>query len=40
LTTLCWHHHHVVVHLRGYTLDPASPPQRRRLLRPLANGPP
>ncbi len=33
LTTLCWYHHHVVVHGHGYQLDPTSPPQRRRFLR-------
>ncbi len=35
LTTLCWYHHHVVIHGRGYRIDPNSPPQRRRFLRPL-----
>ncbi|MDP8958147.1 MAG: hypothetical protein M3N51_02875 [Actinomycetota bacterium] len=30
LTTLCWFHHHVVVHGMGYRIDPGSPPQRRR----------
>ncbi len=34
LTLLCWYHHHVVVHGYGYRIDPDSPPQRRRLLRP------
>ena len=38
LATLCWFHHHVVVHGSGYRLDPDSPPQRRKLLRP-AKGP-
>jgi hypothetical protein len=33
LTTLCWFHHHVVVHRLGYRLDPHSPPGRRRFLR-------
>jgi hypothetical protein len=37
LTTLCWYHHHVVVHGRGFRIDPSSPPQRRRFLRPLAD---
>ncbi len=34
LTTLCWYHHHVVVHGRGYSIDPNSPAHRRRFLRP------
>jgi len=38
LTTLCWYHHHVVIHGRGFRLDPESPPGRRRFLRP-APGP-
>ncbi len=33
LTTLCWFHHHVVVHQRGYEIDPQSPPGRRRFRR-------
>lgn len=37
LTTLCWYHHHVVVHGRGFRIDPTSPPQRRRFLTPLAD---
>jgi hypothetical protein len=40
LTTLCWFHHHVVIHCRGYTIDPSSPPQRRRFLRPAIHAPP
>lgn len=42
LTTLCWFHHHVVVHGRGFAIDPDSPPQRRRFLPPeyRSNGPP
>ena len=32
LTTLCWFHHHVVVHRNGFRIDPHSPPQRRRFL--------
>jgi hypothetical protein len=40
LTTLCWFHHHVVIHGRGFTVDPSSPPQRRRLLRPPIHAPP
>ncbi len=39
LATVCWFHHHVVIHGRGYQLDPASPPQRRRFLR-SRRGPP
>jgi hypothetical protein len=39
LTTLCWYHHHVVVHGMGYRLDPDSPPQRQRFLTPTARGP-
>lgn len=38
LTTVCWYHHHVVIHRRGFTLDPHSPPGRRRL-RPPRDGP-
>ncbi len=34
LVTLCWFHHHVVVHQRGYTIDPDSPPGRRRFTPP------
>ncbi len=37
LTTLCWYHHHVVIHGRGHRIDPESPPQRRRFLRPQAD---
>jgi hypothetical protein len=42
LTTLCWFHHHVVIHGRGFRIDPGSPPQRRRFLPPelRSNGPP
>ena len=40
LTTLCWFHHHIVIHGRGFTIDPSSPPQRRRLLRPPIHAPP
>ncbi len=39
LTTLCWYHHHVVVHGMGYTIDPDTSPYRRRF-RPPGNGPP
>ena len=41
LTTLCWFHHHIVIHRMGYHIDPDSPPQRRRFLRPTGvRGPP
>ncbi len=40
LTTVCWYHHHVVIHGRGYHLDPNSPPQRRRLRRRWPGRPP
>ncbi len=40
LTTLCWFHHHVVIHGQGFTINPDSPPQRRRLLRPPTHAPP
>jgi len=41
LTTLCWFHHHIVVHRMGYRIDPDSPPHRRRFLRPAdGRGPP
>jgi hypothetical protein len=40
LTTVCWFHHQVVIHGRGFRIDPESPPQRRRLLQPPIHGPP
>jgi hypothetical protein len=40
LTTLCWFHHHVVIHARGFTINPETPPQRRRLNRPPIHAPP
>ncbi len=40
LTTLCWHHHHIVIHRRGFTINPTSPPQRRRLNQPPIHAPP
>jgi len=40
LTTLCWFHHHVVIHRHGYQIDPNSPPQRRRFLKPQTRPPP
>jgi len=40
LATVCWFHHHIVIHGQGFTIDPDSPPQRRRLLHPPIHGPP
>ncbi len=40
LATLCWYHHHTVIHGQGFSPDPDTPPTRRRLLRPAATGPP
>ncbi len=40
LTTLCWFHHHVVIHRQGFRIDPDSPPQRRRFLPPNNHDPP
>ena len=40
LTTLCWYHHHVVIHRNGYHINPNSPPQRRRFLKPDGRDPP
>ena len=34
LTTVCWFHHHIVIHSQGFTINPNSPPQRRRLIPP------
>jgi hypothetical protein len=34
LRTLCWFHHHVVIHGYGYTIDPATPTARTRFLQP------
>ena len=34
LVLLCWFHHHVVVHQHRFTIDPTSPPGRRRFLAP------
>ncbi len=36
LVSLCWYHHHVVIHQMGLQLDPDSPPRRRRFLRTRA----
>jgi len=38
LTTMCWYHHHIVIHGLGYSIDPNSPPQRRRFLSPSTAG--
>jgi hypothetical protein len=40
LTTLCWFHHHVVIHRRSFTINPDSPPHRRQLNRPPIHAPP
>jgi 5-methylcytosine-specific restriction endonuclease McrA len=40
LTTLCWFHHHVVIHGLGYRIDPDTPPHRRRFLSPDRHDPP
>lgn len=40
LTTVCWFHHHIAIHGQGFTIDPATPPQRRRLTRPRIHAPP
>ena len=34
LVTLCWFHHHVIIHQRGFTIKPDSPRTRLRLQRP------
>jgi hypothetical protein len=34
LTTLCWFHHHVVIHGWGYRIDPSLGPSRLRFTRP------
>jgi len=40
LTTVCWFHHHIMIHGHGNHIDPNSPPQRHRLLQPPIHGPP
>ena len=40
LTTLCWFHHHVVIHGLGHRIDPDTPPHRRRFLSPDRPDPP
>ncbi len=41
LITVCWYHHHVVIHQEGRRIDPDSPPQRRTFVRtrPVRAGP-
>lgn len=39
LVTLCWFHHHVVIHQRGYTIAPDSTPHRLRFRPPDARDP-
>ena len=34
LDCYCWFHHHVVIHQRGFVIDPTSPRQRTRFVRP------
>ena len=34
LVVMCWYHHHVTIHGRKFTIDPNSPPGRRRFLPP------
>ena len=34
LATLCWYHHHIAIHRKGQSIDPHTPPHRRRLLPP------
>ena len=41
LTLLCWFHHHIVIHQEGFTIDPESPPKRRRFHAPgITRAPP
>ena len=40
LTTLCWYHHHVIIHGEGFSIDPQSPACRRRFVRPRNHDPP
>jgi hypothetical protein len=40
LTTLCWFHHHVVIHQMGYTIIPESPPGRLRFQPNTGTDPP
>lgn len=34
LTTLCWYHHHTIIHGQGHQIDPTSPPGRLRFTPP------
>lgn len=34
LALVCWYHHHIVIHGKGYRIDPKSPIHRRRLIPP------
>lgn len=38
LTSLCWFRHHVLIHGRGFRIDPNSPTRRRRFLPPDRSG--
>ena len=40
LVTLCWFHHHTVIHGHGYSIDPNSPPTGIRFHRPRDPHPP
>ncbi len=43
LILLCWYHHHIAIHMCGFTIDPDTPIHRRRLQAPRwqpATGPP
>lgn len=40
LTTLCWFHHHVVVHGLGFRIDPDYPSRNRRFLRNFSGADP
>ncbi|MDH5423250.1 MAG: HNH endonuclease [Acidimicrobiia bacterium] len=39
LVTLCWYHHHVIIHQRGFSIDLQSPPNRLRFVAPPARAP-
>lgn len=39
LISLCWYHHHVVVHQRGFEIDPDSPSGQIRFVRQMARAP-
>ena len=40
LATPCWFHHHIAIHQNGLQIDPNTPPQKRRLIRPRIHAPP